>query len=662
MCKMRDPALPPDHKIIASCALDEFESEGDIGNAEACAQRASVTAKALGDALDARGIQFDTWWPTPLPEGQPPCTLAQLVYGEDLDASHHATAQWHIDCLMDSAVRASVCSRLPAEERPDVPQAALVPRSLNVLPVDRTSLPDADGSYGLVYPIGDGDLVVETSEDDNSIVLVTFPPIESSHRCASMHLRRKTKKKEGAADRLAVELRPPVPEGATCKPTLFSLAIDATALDALLAPHESESELERGGRAPSCRDWVGYADREGRTAESFFFGVPLVITKLVAHFAVSNVRLNVLATAAARRLATERGATPPPAWGSCVAVTGTASFMDLSKPPDSPSRLMRTAQLVVRLHPTFAACLCAAHPERPSGDHRTPGVDTASFASLVLSCCARKLDASTGMCPENHDSPNPARPNHEHEKFYGRCLRCPMLCVQCTHVIDGEKQRTLDHEVVLTMCEAEAVSSLVVATFELRAVARHVWGKKHAPTFANMVAPRFKQIHHNVASRYKDALARHRQAIQTVTYEHGPPADAQAAAIVAGAVVDVYNMPPAEVVRQDAEAVKLLGTEKVYSRIGVHSSRRNQNGVREELHPNTAKYRKDGALRVSPNMRHARNGAGPSRISLFKFKREGHLLSAPTAVSSKATIARAHSINFRLARLFPCANNYWTKE
>lgn len=391
----------------------------------------------------------------------------------------------------------------------------------------------------------------------------------------------------------------------------FSLKFKETnekVLDTIWAPDSTEL-------SPQLEELYYWG--EGYNDESTFT-IPRQMTELLAQFALTNVRIQVLIHASS---------VTPLHLNGLIADSATVHHItDLDGKEDKVNCL---EQVRMKIHSACSRCICGAH-------HLTP-TEEADGVYVVFECCGR---------PCTRKSPCSKHPD-ESRRWYGRCSRHVRVRVWCNH---KNKTRMIDHEILLTPGERAMVGGFVTSAREMHAVAQRLQPDyTHAPNgeyFKDV-----KQVHETIMKTfsrdvYKPALASYRRECRSMSvyYDKKKPRPD-------GESFDVYDLANDNRLGElDEQASKLL-KEHAVMRIGI------LNKKTKKVATNAAFYRErrlyvdaDRKLKFQPTDSKGVISLHLSKPPLAGQKRKVSVYNTPDA----SVLNQTH------ARLFPCCNAHWS--
>jgi hypothetical protein len=243
-----------------------------------------------------------------------------------------------------------------------------------------------------------------------------------------------------------------------------SRVLSDASVERLFAPSQSPAVASR---RTSARWWIGLHDidvgLQRRTSECALsdstvsaYVVPNFLTRALAHLATRNLRLHVVANAAA----VGHGGKPSSAslWRSVAFDPATLYVRAVQRQED------HTFYLRAPLHKTFCRCLCGAYAPLTRGGHANAD---GCQPCLDIYMCGRQLVG--GRCPTHAEWTRTGA--------HGVCVARTSLRMKCVHGTDNapptasaqySTYNSLDHELLLAPAEKQIVRDIAASAVHLR--------------------------------------------------------------------------------------------------------------------------------------------------------------------------------------------------
>lgn len=411
---------------------------------EEAQSRADIATRAVRKAICSAARQDPAAWQDPV------TTLESLLYPKSNDTT-----------------RESVGSVANITQSPLAPQATLTAVDDLLVHATERTLP-VGGGYGQARPIAGGRMLIEGRGDaaPPPCVTLTFP-LSDPHfpfRCARINII------ESATGLLRVTVhaesdrRLPAPStGVTIGPEEGAHTLSAASIERLFAPSQSPAVARR---CTSAGWWIGLYDvdaglqrrlPEGSLGgEAATYVVPTFLTRALAHLATRNLRLHVVANAAA----TGQGGklAPNSLWRSVVFDPATLHARAVRGDDD------HAFYLRAPLHKTYCGCLCGAYAPLVAGGHaHANGCEPC----LDIYTCGRPLVG--GRCPTHAEGTRAGA--------HGVCVARTSARLKCVHRAEDAPPATstlyatynsLDHELLLAPIEKNIVREIAASAVHLR--------------------------------------------------------------------------------------------------------------------------------------------------------------------------------------------------
>lgn len=423
------------HAATVSSQCEETDEQARV--------RATLATKAVRKVIfNAASEDPEVWqaWQDPV------TALESLLYSQSNDTTREAAGS--VANIVESSL---------------APRAVLADAGVVLVHASQRSLP-VDGGYGPSFPVAGGRMLVEERGDAAPPPRVTLTfPLSDPHfpfRCARIDL---TKSAEGllcvTAHRESDRRLSAPAAGVSIGPAEGSRVLSAASVERLFAPSQSP-DAER--RRALVGWWVGLYDldaglqrRSAPDGAIRAYVAPNFLTRALAHLATRNLRLHVVANAAA---AGQGGKlTKGSLWQSAAFEPATLHARHASD--DDHAFYLRAP-----LHQTFCRCLCGAYAPLAAAGH-TNASDCQPCLDIYV--CGRAL--VDGRCPTHAACTRLGA--------HGVCVARTSLRLKCVHGRDDAPAavstayatyNSLDHELLLAPAEKMIVREIAASAVHLR--------------------------------------------------------------------------------------------------------------------------------------------------------------------------------------------------